>query len=404
MYKKILIVSHAAGTPDIGPNMRTYFLAKKLVERGYEVNIVGSGNFHKYSHSPLVEKKYTQAKICGISYHWLPTISYRHKGIRQVLNQLHFVLRLFLFWPNLKLMKPELILFSSPPPVAIFFIGLFKKNSKAKLIFEVRDLWPQIISELGNFKSFHPYIQLIRMSVSLSYKIADAIVSVKPGDLNYISKNYSTQKNLNYIPNGFDHLSLMKTNFEHPVFNNDDFKIVYTGALSSYYSIQHLLFVAKELVDLNPHIRIILVGDGENMKEFQDYKNSQNLSNVYFLGHIEKRYMLSILKQADVAFIGLRNVKANLLGISTNKIFEYMYAEKPIIGSYNTNYDIIKDAKCGISVQSESIYEIKKAIVQMSKMNKEELKEIGNNGKKYLLNHHTFEKITDKYIELFNSL
>lgn len=51
--KKIVIYSHSAGSPDIGPNIRVYNIAKALIEEGYDVTLIASGFFHKYNKSQV---------------------------------------------------------------------------------------------------------------------------------------------------------------------------------------------------------------------------------------------------------------------------------------------------------------------------------------------------------------
>src|SRR5690606_16365527 len=130
--------THAAGTPEIGPNMRTFYLARHLVNQGFEVEIIVSGHFHKYKKSPLENDKYTTKTIEDIKYHWLPTRTYKKRNHQQVLNQLSFVWELFKMKNYVVKYNPDIILISSPPPFAIYFGSKMAKRCKAKLIFEIR--------------------------------------------------------------------------------------------------------------------------------------------------------------------------------------------------------------------------------------------------------------------------
>lgn len=398
---KILIITHAAGTPEIGPNMRTFYLARHLTMKGFEVEIMGSGNFHKYKKSPLENKKYTTKTIEGIRYHWLPTYDYKKRNYQQVLNQLSFVWELFKMKSYVMKYNPDIILMSSPPPFAIYFGSQIAKRCKAKLIFEIRDLWPEIIKELGGFKSFHPYIKLVEHTIKYAYKKADGIVSVKPGDLRYIEENYIIKGKTKFIPNGFDHTLIYDEHFVHECFNNNKFKIIYTGALSNYYAIEYLLYAAEELKESYPKISFIIVGDGEDKSKYERIKKDRNLTNVTFLGFLPKKNMLSVIRQADVAYLGLRNTKANEFGISTNKLYEYMYAKKPILASYNTKFDLVKEAGNGLSIEPENIDALVEAIKEVYLLSAEKRGEMGEKGFNYLLERHTFEKISEEYTKFF---
>ena len=403
--KSVLIISHAAGTPEIGPNMRTFYLGRKLVSKGYGVNIVGSGVFHKYLKSPLSNVNINEQEVIdGINYSWLSTKQYSKRGLQQVVNQLSFVYRLWKVRKRFIGLKPDYVIFSSPPPLAIYVVNLIVKKSNSKLIFEIRDLWPEIIKELGGFRNNNPYIMLVERSIRIAYSKADAIVSVKPGDLNYIKNTYKPKSLLAYIPNGFDHTGVLDDHFEHQLLHYKSFKLVYTGALSSYYAIGSLLEAVKILKSRLMNLEILIAGDGEDREKYLAYKQEHSLDNVHFLGFLSKKYMLSLIKQCDVAFLGLKDTKANRLGISTNKLYEYMYAKSPVIASYRTDYDVIKESGAGISVPPESPQAIADAIFQFYEMNLDDRIKMGAKGYNYLIKHHTFETISNEYINLFKDL
>ncbi|WP_277679580.1 glycosyltransferase family 4 protein [Gracilibacillus dipsosauri] len=401
---KILIVSHAAGTPEIGPNMRTYYLGRHLVKMGNTVSVVGSGNFHKYRVSPLAGGKYTTGKSDGIEYHWLPTFPYKKRNYQQVVNQLDFAYQLWRFRKRWLAMQPDIVLVSSPPPFGIFVGKYLAQKCGSRLIFEVRDLWPELIQELGDFSKNHPYMRLIQKTVNVAYRAADGIVSVKPGDLSHIQEKYNIKGRTAFIPNGYDHTAILDETFMHPVFQKESFKIIYTGALSSYYAIEYLLLAAEKLQATHPDVEIIIAGDGNDRPTYETLKKEKSLNNVTFLGFLPKKYMLSIIRQSNVAFLGLRNTKANQNGISTNKLYEYMYAKIPVIASYNTDYDLVKEIGCGLSIPPESTDAIYSAVVQLYETSVTDRKIMGQKGYDCLMTRHTFTEIAKKYVELMETL
>lgn len=402
---RILIISHAAGTPAIGPNMRTFYLGRKLVSYGHEVSVVGSGFFHKYGQSPLGhDNTDTSELVDGVNYKWLATRTYRKRGIQQVLNQLSFARRLWEVRKELILFNPEVVIMSSPPPLGVYTASHVARRCGAPLIFEIRDLWPEIIEELGGFSKGHPYIRLVRHAVKFAYKKAQGIVSVKPGDIGFIEKKYNPKAKLEYIPNGFDHTNALDEEYSNPILKGNGFKVVYTGALSNYYAIGSLLEAAKILQESHSDIQIVIVGDGEDRNAYEKIKEDQKLRNVYFLGFLPKKNMLSVIRQCNVAFLGLKDTKANRLGISTNKLYEYMYAKSPIIASYKTDHDIVEISGAGFSVAPENAKAIADSIVKMYLSSPYERLQMGEKGYNYLMEHHTFDKITEKYLNFFELL
>ena len=118
--KKILVVTHAGGSPYHGPNMRWYNLGLSLKSIGIETNIVSSSYFHKYYVQPALSDVHKQEIIDGIEYNWLKTNTYRVGSIFQIFNQLLFVYRCFTNINNITSTIPDLVVASSPHPFVIF--------------------------------------------------------------------------------------------------------------------------------------------------------------------------------------------------------------------------------------------------------------------------------------------
>jgi hypothetical protein len=65
---------------------------------------------------------------------------------------------------------------------------------------------------------------------------------------------------------------------------------------------------------------------------------------------------------------------------------------------------MINEAGCGIFISSVNSDDIKDALLLYSSKSKEELNEIGKNGKKWIYNNRTYEKLAKEYICKINSL
>lgn len=87
-------------------------------------------------------------------------------------------------------------------------------------------------------------------------------------------------------------------------------------------------------------------------------------------------------------------------GISANKIFDYLFAAKPIIHSVDAYNDPVKDAKAGISVPPENVDAIVEAVLKIASMSIEQRAELCKNGREYVLAHHTYKALVEKYLQL----
>ena len=77
-----------------------------------------------------------------------------------------------------------------------------------------------------------------------------------------------------------------------------------------------------------------------------------------------------------------------------------MFAGKPIIASYSGFPSMINEAGCGTFVPAEDKNELLKAIMYYADMSQSERNAIGLNGKKWLLENRSYQKLAAEYIKL----
>jgi glycosyltransferase involved in cell wall biosynthesis len=80
-----------------------------------------------------------------------------------------------------------------------------------------------------------------------------------------------------------------------------------------------------------------------------------------------------------------------------------MYSCKPILFFGDSPNNVVEQANCGIVVPPSSPKDIAESVIKLLNMSDEERKQLGNNGKKFVLENHTFEKLAKKYSEFINS-
>lgn len=78
-----------------------------------------------------------------------------------------------------------------------------------------------------------------------------------------------------------------------------------------------------------------------------------------------------------------------------------MMSGKPIIYAMGAPNNYIKEYNCGISVEPENIEALARGIEEMFFLSVEERKKLGENGHNAAINHFTYEKLGEKFAELF---
>tara|TARA_B110000977_G_scaffold51772_1_gene70366 strand:+ start:353 stop:1540 length:1188 start_codon:yes stop_codon:yes gene_type:complete len=390
--KVIWIINQYAGSPYHGMTFRTYYLAKNFIKK-HEVNVFSASFSHVMSSPPDVNRNTTES-IDGIIYHWIKVFKYtQSKSVSRVISMFLFLFKLF-FLPTSKINKPDVIIVSSISPLPIWRAYLWSIKYKAKLIFEVRDIWPLSLIELGGFKRSHPFVWLLQKTENFAYKNADYVVSVLPYAFDHMKNHFLDIDRFRYIPNGIE----IKNQVDNSIINKT-FKVGYAGTIGIANALDYFIEVSKILKDEN--IEFHILGSGPEKNRLMELVSSIALNKVIFHDSVSKDQVPVFLQKMDALYIGWHNSNLYRFGISPNKIFDYLLAAKPIINSSGAKNKIIKDAKAGFSVEPENPQAIAEAIMKLINLTLEERKELGRNGREYVEKHHSYEKLAQQYESLF---
>ncbi len=396
MSKNIWIINEYAGTPYHGMEFRHYYLGKELVKLGNKVTVVSSSYSHLFKNLPTNRKE----NIDTVDYLWLKTFNYGNShNKKRVIKWFLFMFKVF-FLP-FALKKPDVIIVSPMAPFPIFPAWVLAKIYKAKLIYEVKDIWPLSLIELGGFKSSHPFIKLMSWFEKFAINKADIVVSNLQNYGEHIKKDLNIDKNFTWISNGVDLDELSKIEPLSDDIKNmlpkDKFIVGYAGTIGVANAMDSLCQSAKELKD-NKNILFVIVGDGQEKDNL--IKQYGKLDNILFINAIKKQQVQSMLSLFDICFLGWNKENLYNYGTSANKIFDYMYSSKPILNAFSGAGDIVTISKCGISVEAQNIDSISLGILELYNMSKTKRDIIGQNGYNYVLEHFTYDKLAKKYIEI----
>ncbi len=404
--KTIWIINEYAGSPYHGMEYRHYYLAKEFLKMGFSVYIITASYSHLFTNLPDVKKSFNIEKIDGINYVWVKVPKYKNSwDKKRVIKWVVFTFKTLFKLPVKNMTTPDIIILSPMAPFPIVSAYRWSRRFKAKLIFEVKDIWPLSLIEIGGYSKYHPFILVMGLFEKFAYKKSDKIISVLPLAYKHIKNMGLNNDKFTYIPNG---ISLDELEQKKPLSDEiksfipeNKFIIVYAGTFGIANALEYLLKAASLLKDYND-IHFILVGKGMEENNLKELAKNLELSNISFIPPVSKNQIQGILKLCNACYIGWKKEKIYKYGISANKIFDYMYSARPVLHSYSGEADLIKQANCGITVEAENPEAIADAILKLYNMPEEQRNALGKNGKEYVLKYHTYEKITDKFEEIFN--
>lgn len=399
--KIIWIINQYAGSPNHGMEFRHYYLAKELAKAGNKVLIISGSFSHLFKQQPEIIGDFTFEDINGITYCWVKIPSYeRSTSLARLKNMLKFMFMLNKF-PLEKFEKPDAIIVSSPSLFPIVRAKKWAIKFKAKLIFEVRDIWPLTLQNLAGISKLHPLIVFMKWFEKFAYKNCDKIVSVLPGAHLHVKTYGIHEEKITCIPNGID-----LEEVEHPEQLDNSvnekipfgkFIVGYAGSIGVSNALDSFIEAAVKFKE-NKEIVFVIFGNGAEKEKLM--KKALGCNAILFFEPVKKEQFQSLLNRFDICYIGWKKESLYRFGISANKIFDYLFAAKPIIHSVDAYNDPVKDAKAGISVPPENVDAIVEAVHKIASMSIEQRAELGKNGREYVLAHHTYKALVEKYLQL----
>jgi glycosyltransferase involved in cell wall biosynthesis len=401
----LLIINHNAGRPDLGYMFRPYYLAREWIKDGHSVTIIGS----TFSHVRKIITKAGEEKYDGIQYIWIKSRKYNGNGLGRLLAMIQFISKI---WFRAKIIsskyRPDIVIASSTYPLDIYPAQRIAKYAKAQLCFELHDLWPLSPMELGGYSKRHPFIRVMQMAEDYYCKHADKVISIIPLAKDYLIGRGLDGRKYFHVPNGVapeewkdseplipdlaERISKIKSQF--------GFLIAYAGAHGVANALDTLLLAAAKLSEKN--IGIVLIGGGPEKENLTKRSQALGLNNVFFVDTIPKKQIPALLTQFDTLYIGLQKESLFRFGISPNKIFDYMMAAKPIVQAIDSGNNLVEEANCGLYAAAENADEVSEAILKLKALSPDQRTKLGQNGKEYVLQNHTYSVLARKFLEFIN--
>lgn len=335
---KVLYLHQYFRTPEEGGAIRSYYLAKGLVDHGIEVELITSHN-----------KKESETKdIDGITVHYLPVKYDNSDG---------FLKRILAFFKFMRLARRKAakikevdLCYATSTPLTIGISAMkIRKDKKIPYYFEVRDLWPEAPFQMGVIKNriLQKYLRKLEDEV---YRNADKIIALSPGIRDEIIKT-RPEKSIELIPNMSD-VDFFVPEEKYPdledLFNTKGkFVVSYFGAVGRANHLEYLLAVANVALKSNIPVKFLVIGEGSELSRLKYIAKHFELTNLAFLPFQNKYNLRRVLNVTDAAYVSFVN-KPIMETNSPNKFFDALAAGKLIIT--NTKgwvREIIEEEGCG---------------------------------------------------------
>lgn len=331
---RILYLHQYFRTPRQGGALRSYYLAKALVEAGHQVDMITA---HQ-------EPVYRRQEVDGILVHYLPVPYDNGLGFGgRVKAFLRFA------WLSTRLalrLKGIDLCYATSTPITVGGVALvLKKLKKIPFYFEVRDLWPEAPIQLGYIRS-KGLIWLLRAGEHLIYRQAGKVIALSPGMLAGIAPCKPASA-LYLLPNMAD------TAYYQPLSPRrtqagDAFRICYTGALARANRLDFLLDIARLCQERRLHqVQFLVAGSGAEAARLENKSKSMGLSNMTFLGFLNREGIRDLLQSCQATYTSF-DTQPILQTNSPNKFFDSLAAGKlTLVNTRGWLQDLVTRHQCG---------------------------------------------------------
>jgi glycosyltransferase involved in cell wall biosynthesis len=267
------------------------------------------------------------------------------------------------------------------------------------------DLFPDVAFDLGLFPG-KTKREIVRSFCKRAYRNVDHIIvitqSLKQGLLNY----GVAAKKINIIELAVDTESFrpLQADFVHedlPKIGNK-FVVLYSGSFGKMYNFEIILQAAKAIEAFNNEIIFIIRGDGDQKEFIQRMIKELEVQNVLLLGTTSKtELIISFINLASICVVPIRGDASNIVRTHPSKIFEFWSCEKPVIctTSQGELKHLIDRSRAGMAIPPNDSKALAEAIIYLFN-NKSIVSTMGSNGRKFVEEEFSFNKIKDKFIQL----
>jgi len=351
---RIIYLHQYFKTPQMIGGTRSYEFGRRLGLSGHDVHMITSHQGQNNSKKSFIEK------VSGINVHYL-YIPYDNSFsyIKRILAFLKYII--YASFYILRIECDVIFATSTPLTVAIPAI-LYKKINGVPMVFEVRDLWPEIPIAIGAIKS-KLLIKLAKYLEKSAYINSKYIVALSPGMKTGIMKKGIPEENIIIIPNSCD-IKLFNVSPSYGLKFREENNwlkekklVIYAGTFGYINDVSYLIYLSKEIAKINDNILFLAIGEGKENNKLHDIALEEGVLNKnFFIMKPSAKEQMPILLSAATICTSLFKPYKEMWNNSANKFFDGLAAGKPIMINYKGwQSELLKETGSGITVPYHDI-------------------------------------------------
>ena len=312
--------------------------------------------------------------------------------VRRLTNYFSFVITSAVLGTFL-LKRADVLLVESPP----LFLGLsavwLSFVKRARLIFNVSDLWPESAVQLGILRRNSFFHTLSSWLESFCYRQAWLVTGQSKSIIRNIQERFPNCQTY-HLSNGVDTSRFPVTrNGWQSASPNGDCVVMYAGLHGLAQGLGQVLLAAEDLGE-DSRFKFVLIGDGPEKNMLMEQATERSLSNVEFRDPRRAQEIPALIAGSDIVLVPLTSY---LVGAVPSKLYEAMASGRPVIlVASGEAAEIVNEHEAGITVQPGDIKGLVRALETL--VGQPELRrKMGENGRRAAEQHFDREIIVKRF-------
>lgn len=369
---------------------RSYEFAKYLSENGIKVTVITGTKLDKgYNKKNNLYVYSTNTKYSNNMSKWRRILAFLDYNVKALFK-------------GLKINDADIVFATSTPLTIGLPAVLISKMKRKKLIFEVRDVWPDVPIELGYIKN-KLIIKLLKAFELWIYRNSEHIIVLSEGMYNNLIAKGINKNKLSIIENMANlYLYDEVKDIYKDSYLEDKFVCIHPGTMGHVNGLDFILDVAKHTLKVDKDIVFLLIGEGKRKEHLKRRVKEEGLTNVIIKDALPKKEIVKVIKSSDIGIMCVDNKYKILEDNSANKFFDFLAAGLPVLINYEGwQKKVLEKYNCGKSVlEPEAMANI---IINLKK-NDELRKEMGKNSRILAENKYSDIIAKQKLLNIINNI
>ncbi len=407
---RILIYSYNYHPEPIGIAPLMTELAEGLVKQGHEVRVVtGMPNYpQRRIYDEYQGKSYLTEERNGVSIQrsYIFVRGPEPGVLDRILLDGSFIFTSL--FQAINGWRPDVIFATEPPLLVCVPVALYAWVNRCPFVLNIQDIVSEAAVRVNLLKKGGPLVAIAEMLEKFAYWRADQLSVIATGFIETLEQKGVPSKKISYIPNWVDTDFIRPLPKENNPFRKehqleDKFVILYSGNIALTQGLETVIQAAAKLKHI-PEIAFVIVGEERALGHLQEYCNTCDATNVCLLPFQPREKLPEMLSAADIGLV-IQKSHVTVFNLPS-KIPVLLASGCAVVGSVpdtGTAKEAIVKSGAGVVVPPEDAEALANSLLALYH-DPEQVKRLGERGRKYAEEFFSFEQALKQYETLFSEV